>query len=148
MTITVRDAVLGDVSFIHDLVGRLAVFEKLEEHFVATTEQYVDALFGPDAVAQVLIAEVDGVAAGFTLSFPTFSTFLGRRGVWLEDLFVVEEHRRKGVARALLDELTRRTPGRLEWEVLDWNKNAIELYESLGASRTSGWSKYRLTSEP
>ena len=144
MSITVRDAVPGDLNFIYDSVYQLAVFEHLDDQFVATREQYAQQLFGANSVAQVLIAEIGNGQAGFALSFETFSTFLGRRGIWLEDLFVVDAHRRKGVARTLLAELTKRTEGRLEWEVLDWNANAIALYESLGATRTTGWSKYRV----
>ena len=145
MSVTIREAVSEDLALIYDMAHQLAIFEHLEDQFMASPEQYAEGIFAGGAPASVLIAEVDGDAAGFALSFATFSTFLGRRGTWLEDLFVVEAHRRRGVARALLAELGRRTEGRLEWEVLDWNENAIALYESMGATRFSGWTKYRIT---
>jgi len=146
-SVTVRDAVEPDLATIWGLARQLAAFEKLDDQFVATVEDYRDALFGPASVAKVLIAEVDGEVAGLALFVPTFSTFLGREGIWLEDLFVNDAFRRRGVARALLEALRLRSPGRLEWEVLDWNDDAIALYESIGASRFSGWVKYRINPE-
>ena len=143
--VLVRDAVEGDLDEIFRLSRELAIFEQLESSFVAEPEQYREAIFGSDAIAKVLIAEIEGQVAGFALSFRTFSTFLGLPGVWLEDLFVDDRFRRQGVARALLDELVRRSPGRVEWEVLDWNAGAIELYDSIGAQPFGGWIKYRLS---
>ena len=143
----VRDAVEDDLEGIYRLAKALAVFEKLEDSFVATPEQYRTALFGPDPVATVLVAELDGALGGYALCFSTFSTFLGRPGLWLEDLFVDERFRRRGVARSLLAELQRRSPGRVEWEVLDWNSGAIELYDRFGAHPLGGWIKYRLSPE-
>jgi GNAT superfamily N-acetyltransferase len=143
--VTIREAVEADLEDIYRLARGLAVFEKLEDQFVADLEDYRSAIFGPEPVAQVLIAEVDGSVGGFALSFRTFSTFLGRQGIWLEDLFVDEPFRRRGFARALLAELARRSPGRLEWEVLDWNADAIALYQGVGARPFGGWIKYRMT---
>ena len=142
---TIRDATEADLELFYGLAHRLAVFEQLEDEFVATLEQYRHALFSPTAVAKVLVAELDGVAAGFALWFPTFSTFLGEPGIWLEDLYVDEAFRRRGVAAALLANLTARSAGRVEWEVLEWNEGAIALYEQMGASRFEGWFKYRIS---
>lgn len=142
--ITVRDAELSDAPAIFDLERRLAEFEHLEYLFVATLSDY-EALFQPDSPAHVIVAEVDGEFAGMALYFLTFSTFLGRSGIWLEDLFVNEPFRRRGVAKALMAELRRRTAGRLEWEVLDWNEGAIALYDQLGAEPSKGWTKYRIS---
>jgi GNAT superfamily N-acetyltransferase len=125
----------------------LAVYEELEHLFVAAPEDYREALFGSVPTARVLIAEVDSDVAGFALWFPSFSTFLGRSGIWLEDLFVDPAFRRSGVASALLRELKARTPGRLEWEVLDWNEDAMALYDGLGAAKFTGWTKYRVSPE-
>jgi GNAT superfamily N-acetyltransferase len=140
----IREASEEDLEDIFRLARCLAVFEQLEEHFVAEPEDYREALFGENAVAQVLIAELDGSVAGFALWFWTFSTFLGRPGIWLEDLFVDDAFRRRGVAASLIDELRRRSPGRVEWEVLDWNEGAIALYDQMGASPFTGWIKYRV----
>jgi GNAT superfamily N-acetyltransferase len=140
----VREATEADLELVYRLAHELALFEQLEAEFVATLEQYRAALFGPTAVARVLIAELDDTAAGFALWFPTFSTFLGEPGIWLEDLYVDEAFRRRGVAAALLDELIERSHGRVEWEVLEWNSGAIALYEQVGAKRFEGWLKYRI----
>jgi GNAT superfamily N-acetyltransferase len=144
MSLVVRDAVEADLSDIHRLAYELSVYERLDHLFVATEEQFAEAIFGPDPTAFVLMAEVDGSVAGFALCFRTFSTFLGLPGVWLEDLFVDPAFRRRGVASALLAELKDRSPGRLEWEVLDWNEDAMALYDGLGAAKFSGWTKYRV----
>ena len=108
-------------------------------------------LFGPRPYAETLIAEDAGQPIGFALFFHNFSTFLARPGIYLEDLFVVPEHRGQGVGRALLRELARiaveRDCGRLEWSVLDWNADAIGFYERLGATPNSEWTVYRLTGE-
>lgn len=143
-TPAVRDATEADLELVYHLAHELALFEQLEAEFVATLEQYRAALFGPTAVAKVLIAELDDTAAGFALWFPTFSTFLGEPGIWLEDLYVDEAFRRRGIAAALLDELIDRSHGRVEWEVLEWNEGAIALYEQVGAKRFEGWLKYRI----
>ncbi len=144
-TLTVRDATEADLELVYRLARELAIFEELEAEFVATLEQYGAALFGPTAVARVLIAEHDDTAAGFALWFPTFSTFLGQPGIWLEDLYVDQAFRRRGVAAALLGELIDRSQGRVEWEVLEWNAGAIALYEQMGAKRFEGWFKYRIS---
>lgn len=145
--VALRDATAGDADVVCDLIRRLAAFEELGELCVVTADDIARELSSPEAAARVLLAERDGEIAGMALYVRTFSTFLGRRGIWLEDLFVVEEHRRRGVAGALLAELARRTPGRLEWEVLDWNEGAIALYERMGAEPQSGWTKYRVLGE-
>jgi GNAT superfamily N-acetyltransferase len=147
MSVLIRDAVEADLGDIHRLAYELAVYEQLEHLFVAEPEHYREAIFGPDPTAFVLIAEIEGQVAGIALCFRTFSTFLGRSGIWLEDLFVDPNFRRRGVASALLAELKARTPGRLEWEVLDWNEDAMALYDGVGAQRFEGWTKYRVSPE-
>jgi GNAT superfamily N-acetyltransferase len=141
----------GDVETIAELIRRLARYEKLEHEVVMTPERVERTLFGPRRYAETLIAEDDGAAVGFALFFHNYSTFLAQPGIYLEDLFVRESHRGKGVGRALLARLAaiavERECGRLEWAVLDWNTDAIGFYERLGARPNSEWTVYRLTGD-
>lgn len=151
MTLVLRPGERKDVPVIAELIRGLAHFEKLE-HEVSMTEERLGAnLFGPHRYAETLIALEDDQAVGFALFFHNFSTFLAKPGIYLEDLFVVPEHRGRGVGRALLKGLARlaveRECGRLEWSVLDWNQEAIAFYERLGARPNSEWTIYRLTGE-
>jgi len=142
--VTVREATVADLPEILALTRELAVYEELEEALVATEEDFARALFSPGPVARVSLAtEEDGAVAGHALWYPTFSTFLGQPGIWLEDLFVRPAHRRRGHGRALLEHLRSRTTGRIEWDVLDWNERAIAFYQELGAHPVTGWTKYR-----
>jgi GNAT superfamily N-acetyltransferase len=134
------------VAEIGALICELADFEELSHEVEWELESLQDALFGDEPGARVLIAETDdGRVAGMALWFPTFSTFLGRSGIWLEDLFVRPEFRGSGFGRALIDHLRTLTDGRVEWAVLDWNQRAIRFYESLGARPVPGWTRYRWT---
>jgi GNAT superfamily N-acetyltransferase len=139
------------VPVIAELIRGLARFEKLEQEVVMTEELLAAGLFGDRPYAEVVLAEDDGRPVGFALFFHNFSTFLGRPGIYLEDLFVIPEHRGRGTGRILLAHLARlaveRGCGRLEWAVLDWNKEAIKFYERLGARPNSDWTVYRLTGE-
>jgi GNAT superfamily N-acetyltransferase len=140
----IRNATEADVNEIGALIRELADYEELSHEVEWDVDQLREALFGSDAVTGVLIAETDdGEVAGFALWFWTFSTFLGRRGIWLEDLFVRPQHRGGGFGRALLDTLRSMTDGRVEWAVLDWNQSAIDFYRSLGAEPVDGWTRYR-----
>ena len=147
----VRAATRDDVPLILAFIRELAAYEKLAEEVVATENTLAATLFGPRPYAFVLIAEVEGVAAGFALFFHNYSTFLGRPGIFLEDLFVRPEARGRGAGRALLARLAaiakERGCGRLEWAVLDWNESAIGFYRKLGATALSNWTTYRLTGE-
>ncbi len=151
MTVHIRFATRDDVPVIAELIRGLARFEKLEHEVVMTEELLAASLFGKRPYAEVLLAEDDGRAVGFALFFHNFSTFLGRPGIYLEDLFVLPEQRGLGVGRMLLVRLARlaveRGCGRLEWAVLDWNRDAIGFYERLGARPNSDWTVYRLTGE-
>ena len=141
---TIRKAVESDVDEIGALIRELADYEGLTHEVEWDIDQLRTALFGPEAVTGVLIAETDdGAIAGFALWFPTFSTFLGRTGIWLEDLFVRSEYRGAGYGRALLGELRSMTDGRVEWAVLDWNTSAVDFYDSLGAQPVDGWTRFR-----
>ncbi len=148
---TIRAAGRSDVALIFAFIRELAAYEKLSEEVVATEDTLAATLFGPHPAAEVLIAEVDGGPAGFALFFFNYSTFLGRPGIYLEDLFVRPEARGRGVGRALLSRLgaiaRERGCGRLEWAVLDWNENAIRFYEKLGATARTDWTTYRLTGD-
>jgi GNAT superfamily N-acetyltransferase len=151
MTTNLRAATRDDVPVIAELIRGLARFEKLE-HEVVMTEALLDVgLFGDRPYAEVVLAEDDGRPVGFALFFHNFSTFLGRPGIYLEDLFVLPQHRGSGIGRMLLAHLARlaveRGCGRLEWAVLDWNRDAIQFYERLGARPNSDWTVYRLTGE-
>jgi GNAT superfamily N-acetyltransferase len=153
----IRPARVGDVSTIHALIRELARYEKLEHEAVATEEQIRASLFGPGTPqAEVLVAEPDEAGlpiapVGFALFFHNYSTFLGRRGLYLEDLFVMPEHRRRGYGTALLGALARlaveRGCGRFEWAVLDWNEAALRFYRSLGAQQLSDWRICRVTGD-
>jgi GNAT superfamily N-acetyltransferase len=149
VTVNIRPAALGDVPAVADLIRGLARYEKLEREVALTEDLLAKNLFGPRPYAETLIAEEDEEPIGFALFFHNFSTFLALPGIYLEDLFVVPEHRGRGVGRALLEELARiavqRGCGRLEWSVLDWNRDAIKFYERLGATPNSEWTVYRLT---
>ena len=137
-----------DLDEILAMVRELAEFEQLADEVVFDRDEFGEHLFGDQAVASVLIAEVDGRTAGMALWFPTFSTFLGRAGIWLEDLYVRTEHRGQGIGTALLHHLRSMTTGRVEWSVLDWNERAIEVYRGLGARPLDGWTTYRWLPEP
>ena len=151
MTLSIRPAEGADVPIIAELIRGLATFEKMEDQVSMTEERLAESLFGKHRYAETLLAEDGGTPVGFALFFHNFSTFLGQPGLYLEDLFVVPEHRGRGIGRTLLKELARlaveRGCGRLEWSVLDWNSDAIAFYERLGARPNSEWTVYRLTGE-
>jgi GNAT superfamily N-acetyltransferase len=137
-----------DAPLILQLIKELAEYEELSHEVVATEETLRKSLFGERRFAEALIGEVEGEPAGFALFFHNFSTFLGRPGIYLEDLYVRPEFRGSGLGRALLAYLARlaleRGCGRLEWSVLDWNEPAIGLYKSVGAAPVDGWTGYRV----
>jgi len=151
MSIAIRPARVEDVPTIAALIRGLAVYEKLEHEVKMTEEKVRDSMFGLRPYAEAILAEEDGRAVGFALFFHNYSTFLAQPGLYLEDLFVLESHRGKGVGKALLAQLARiavdRQCGRLEWAVLDWNVDAIGFYEKLGAKPNSEWTVYRLAGE-
>jgi GNAT superfamily N-acetyltransferase len=151
LTLRIRAGEPADVPLIADLIRQLAKFEKLEDDVVLTEDLLRAGLFGPRPYAETVIAEDGGKPVGFALFFHTFSTFLARPGIYLEDLFVLADHRGRGVGRALLAHLARlavqRGCGRLEWAVLNWNQDAIRFYERLGARPNSEWTVYRLNGE-
>jgi len=149
--LTIRGAVAADVPQILAFIKALAVYEKLEHMVVADEAKLAKTLFGERPVAEVRIAEWQNKPAGFALFFHNYSTFLGRPGIYLEDLFVLPEYRGNGIGKALLIHLAQlavqRDCGRLEWSVLDWNTPAIEFYKALGAVPMDEWTTYRVTGE-
>jgi GNAT superfamily N-acetyltransferase len=149
--IAIRLARPEDAPLLLDLIRGLAAYEKLADQVTATEADLRDTLFGPRPAAEALIAELDGAPAGFAIFFSSYSTFLARPGIYLEDLFVKPELRRRGVGRALFTHVARlaveRGCGRFEWSVLDWNAPAIAFYRSLGAVPLSDWTVFRLTGE-
>ena len=150
----IKPARREDVPDLQALIRGLAVYERLGAICVSTEADLTQALFGSRPVAEALIARLDAnpdLCVGFALFFHTYSTFLGRPSLWLEDLFVVPEHRERGVGRALLVALAAlaraRDCGRFEWAVLDWNAPAIGFYESLGATVLPDWRIARITGQ-
>ena len=143
----IRPAEASDLAEICSLIRELAAYEELAHDVVLDEGEVGRWLFGDAPAASVLIAEDSpGTVAGMALFFPTFSTFLGRPAIWLEDLFVRPAFRGRGHGLALLHELRERAGGgRLEWAVLDWNEPSIRFYESLGARPVVGWTRYRWT---
>ncbi len=128
------------------MIVELAEFEQAPDEVAFDHVELAEHLFGPDPAARVLIATPDeqtDVVAGMAVWFRTFSTWLGRPGVYLEDLFVRPDFRGRGLARQLLDALAERSDGRVEWSVLDWNDGAIAFYDRLGAQPVDGWTRYR-----
>ena len=149
--ITLRPATRADIPQILDFIRGLAEYERLAHEAVATPALLETHLFGERPAAEVVIAEADGVPAGFALFFHSFSTFLGQPGLYLEDLFVLPGHRGLGIGRRLMVHLARlaleRGYGRFEWSVLDWNENAIHFYQGMGADVMPDWRICRVTGD-
>ncbi len=149
---TLREATSADVPAILRCIRGLAEYERLAHQCVATEALLRETLFGADPAAEVVLAARGEETAGFALWFRSYSTFLARPGIYLEDLFVFPAHRGQGIGRRLLAHLARtavqRGYGRVEWAVLDWNADAIRFYESLGAVPMGDWTTYRLTGDP
>lgn len=149
MSFTIRFATEDDVSTLLYFIQALARYERLEHEVVATEEILVKTLFGESPQAEALLAFEQHIPVGFTIFFSNYSTFLGKAGIHLEDLFVLEEFRNRGYGKALLDTVQtlarERGAGRLEWNVLNWNTPAIEFYDSMGAKPVTGWTTYRMT---
>jgi GNAT superfamily N-acetyltransferase len=147
----IRWAVEGDVPLIRSLIAELGDFERLSHEVVVSDELLRQHLFGRQRYAEVLIASWDGEPAGFALFFHNFSTFVGKPGIYLEDLFVREPLRGRGIGGALLRELAKlaleRGCGRLEWSVLNWNESAIGFYRKLGAVPKADWTIYRVSGD-
>ena len=146
----IEAATVADVPVILRMIEALAEYERLTHEVVATEESVRESLFASRG-AEAVIAYADGSAVGFAVWFHNYSTFLSRRGLYLEDLFVLPEWRGRGIGRALLRHLARvaveRGCGRMEWSVLDWNEPAIRFYRSLGAQPMDEWTVYRLTGD-
>jgi GNAT superfamily N-acetyltransferase len=147
----IRTATEADVPVILQFIRKLADYEKLSHEVTATPELLREKLFGERRYAEVLIGVSQGRPIGFALFFHNFSTFLGKPGIYLEDLFVDVEHRGKGFGKALLSRLAalavERDCGRLEWSVLDWNEPSIKFYRALGAVPMDEWIVYRVTGD-
>ncbi|HVW68605.1 MAG TPA: GNAT family N-acetyltransferase [Steroidobacteraceae bacterium] len=150
-TVTIRPATEDEVPLILSFIQALARYERLEHECIATVDGLRKTLFGPHRYAEVVFACVAGEPAGFALFFHNYSTFLGKPGLYLEDLFVHPEARGHGVGKKLLAWLARtaveRDCGRLEWSVLDWNEPSIRFYRNLGAELKSEWQIFRLTGD-
>ena len=144
----IRHAESDDAALILDFIRELAVYEKLAHEVVATEQTLRETLFGETPYAQVLIGEYQGEAVGYALYFHNFSTFTGRPGIYLEDLFVQPQHRGKGYGKSLLAYIARvaveKKCTRVEWSVLDWNEPSIQFYRSIGAAPMDGWTVQRL----
>jgi len=148
---TIRPATERDIPLILSFIRKLAEYERLAHEAVVTEETLRHSLFGSRAYAEVLLGYAGDQPVGFAVFFHNFSTFLGRPGLYLEDLFVLPEMRGKGFGRAMLIELARiareRKCGRFEWSVLDWNESAIRFYKNLGAVPMDEWTIFRVTGE-
>jgi GNAT superfamily N-acetyltransferase len=149
--VTIRQATPADLPRIRQLIIELATYERSADQVTGTADDLAAALFGPEPAVFAHVAEVQGSVVGFALWFVNFSTWLGKHGIYLEDLYVTPDMRGRGLGRALLAELAaicvRRGYGRLEWWVLDWNSPAIGFYASIGAVAMSEWTVHRLAGE-
>ena len=149
--IQIQPATEADVPLILQLIKALAEYERLGDQVSATEAMIRESFFGPAPHAQAVIARVAGDAVGFAIWFSTYSTFLSKPGIYLEDLFVLPHWRGHGIGRALLRHLARiaveRGCGRIEWSVLDWNETAIRFYRNIGARAMDEWTVYRLTGD-
>lgn len=145
---TIRKAEANDTPLVLDFIRQLAIYEKMIDEVVATEETIKESLFGEIRFAHVVIGEINSQPVGFALFFTNFSTFVGRPGIFLEDLFVLPEHRGKGFGRTLLAFLAKLAVdngfGRVEWAVLDWNEPAIKVYKGIGARSMDEWKVFRL----
>jgi len=151
LSVTIRGARRGDEAGIFALIAALAEYEQLTHAVTGNAESLAEHLFGARPCIEALVAESGADLLGFALFFTSYSTFLTRPGLYLEDLFVLEPHRRRGIGRALLARLAalalERGSGRVEWSVLDWNASAIAFYQSLGASVLPDWRICRVTGD-
>ena len=145
----IRAASVRDVPAILSMIRELAEFEKLLDQCEATEELLTKNLFGEKKAAEALVMEVEGAVVGYAIYFTTFSTFLARPGIYLEDIYVKPPYRNQGLGTSVFRHLARvcldRGYGRLEWSVLDWNVNAKTFYEQMGAKQMSGWEMMRMT---
>ena len=148
---TIRPAIAADVPLVLQLIRELAAYEKLGHEVTATERDLRESLFSSPPSAEVVIAETDGGVAGYALLFQNYSTFLCKRGLYLEDLFVRPSFRGRGIGRLLLSHLAgiavQRGCARFEWAVLDWNESAIGFYRSLGAMPMDDWTVFRLSGD-
>jgi GNAT superfamily N-acetyltransferase len=148
MSAVIRPAVVDDLPALLRLVRELAEYERLAHAVVATEESFKTALFGDQATAEALVALLDGEMIGYAIYFENFSTFMGRAGIYLEDLYVRPERRGSGIGKQLLAQVAQvaveRQCQRLEWAVLDWNAPSIEFYKSLGAQPLDEWTIFRM----
>ncbi|EOU9535805.1 N-acetyltransferase family protein [Cronobacter dublinensis] len=151
MSYTIRPARPEDASAIYEMIYELAVYEKAPQEVITTPDEIRDTLFGADSKTEALICEAEGKAVGYAVFFTSYSTWLGRNGIYMEDLYVSPAFRGQGAGRALLKNIAqcavKRQCGRLEWSVLDWNQPAIDFYLSIGAAPQSEWIRYRLDGE-
>ncbi len=147
-SLDIREADSSDVPGILEMVAELAEFEELSDQLVATEADYQESLFGENPAAEALVATVSGDLVGYAIFFSTFSTFVGRAGIWLEDLYVRPDYRKLGIGKKLLKAVgaiaEERAAGRYEWCVLDWNQNAIDLYTQVGGEILEEWRIVRL----
>jgi GNAT superfamily N-acetyltransferase len=147
----IRGATAADAQLIFDFIVELAIYEKAKHEVVTTVDEIADTLFGPAAKARALICSIDGKPAGYAVYFYNYSTWLGRNGIWLEDVYVTPAYRGRGAGKALLKHVAgiavKENCGRFEWSVLNWNTPSIEFYESLGAQPLDEWTIYRVTGD-
>ncbi len=148
MAVTIRQAVVSDAKTIYDFIVELAVYEKAKHEVKTTVEETREAIFGKDSTVEALICEEDGVAIGYAIYFYNYSTWLGKNGIYLEDLYITESKRGNGAGKKMLKHLAKKALendyGRLEWVCLDWNTPSREFYESIGAKSLDEWIGYRL----
>jgi GNAT superfamily N-acetyltransferase len=146
---TIRVATVADAQLVMDFIIELAVYEKARHEVVTSPEELARTLLGPQAKAHCLVCELDGRPIGYAVYFYNYSTWLGRNGIWLEDLYVTPAFRGRGAGKALLRHVAQiavtENCGRVEWSVLDWNTPAIEFYGSMGATPLDEWTIHRVT---
>ncbi len=151
MSIKIRSAVSDDAQAIFDMIVELAIYEKAPQEVKTNVEEIRATLFGEGSKTEALVCEVAGKVVGYTVFFTSYSTWLGRNGIYMEDLYVSPESRGVGAGKGMLQQIAQlaveRNCGRLEWSVLDWNQPAIDFYLSIGAKPQDEWVRYRLDGE-